>query len=152
MEKNPYSLYRETANDGTIVTSIEPVMTPETKLKNAAIRYFKTQDSLQYLKVVGGAWQRAGVSDFLLTINGRSVSMEMKSPSGRKADGGNGSNKAAWDRCTALQKQWLRETRAAGGVGAACQSMTEVKAVVRYVQAVQTGRFVLRPDYIVGED
>ena len=121
-------------------------MTPETKLKNAATRFFKSRDNLQYLSVVGGARQRAGVSDFLLTVNGRSVSMELKAPSDPKTDGGK-----AWVDCTPLQKKWLRETRAAGGVGAACNTLQQVKSVVEFVQGVQTGRFVLRPDCVVGE-
>ncbi len=135
---NPYSLYRETTNDGTVVTSIELVMTPETRLKHAATAYFKEQDNLQYLSVVGGARQRAGVSDFLLTINGRSVSMELKAPSGRKSDG------SAWDRCTALQKQWLRETRDAGGVAAACDTLEQVKQVVSFAWRVIDEAFIQR--------
>ncbi len=118
-------------------------MTPETKLKNAAIRFFKTQDDLQYLKVVGGARQRAGVSDFLLTVNGRSVSMELKAPRGLRAIGGTG--KTAWDDCTPLQKKWLRETRDAGGVGAACDAIAQVKQVVAYVR----NETMTAPDCIV---
>ena len=126
-------------------------MTPETKLKHAATKFFKEQDNLQYLSVVGGARQRAGVSDFLLTINGRSVSMELKAPSGRKSDGSKG-NKTAWDRCTALQKQWLRETRNAGGVGAACDTLEQVKAVVVYVIHMGDGYdHGDPPDYVVQE-
>ena len=141
MNKNPYNLYRETTNDGTVVTSIELVMTPETRLKHAATAYFKSQDNLQYLSVVGGARQRAGVSDFLLTINGRSVSMELKAPSEPRLDG---SKRTAWDGCTALQKQWLRETRDAGGVAAACDTLEQVKQVVSFAWRVIDEAFIQR--------
>ena len=90
-------------------------MTPETKLKIAVIAHLKklkAQGSpIWWLKLHGGAMQRAGVPDLLVVYQGRAFFFELKAP-GAKAE--------------PLQRHTINQIRKAGGVAVVARNVADV--------------------------
>lgn len=95
-------------------------MAPEAKVLRDVIRTLERMkaagDPVWWVKVAGGARQRRGLPDLHITLNGRSIWLELKAP-GCEA--------------TPLQESTLKKIRAGGGVACIVHSVEEFLTAVR---------------------
>jgi len=75
---------------------------------------------------LGGMYQKPGIPDLLMCVEGRFVGIELKNPHPGESD------EAARERTTPLQRKCIREINASGGVARTAITVEEAVAVVRH--------------------
>ena len=90
---------------------------PERNLQLAVTTWCKAQppEGFWWFKIHGGPYQRAGVPDLLLCLQGRLVAIELKAPGARP---------------TALQSAELAKLARAGAVTAVIDSMADFRSLM----------------------
>lgn len=93
-------------------------MGPESKLRDKCRkelqRRIKEGEKIFFFKSVGGRFQSAGIPDFVLSVRGRFVGIELKVDS----------------KVTLLQESVGKQIAAADGVWAVCRSVDELRIVI----------------------
>lgn len=87
-------------------------MTPETKLKNAVIKYLKTVSGLWYYK--SSDRFRSGIPDLIICFKGMFVAIELKVDAPVEP----------------LQKYTIAKIKEANGIATVCRSVVEVKSLI----------------------
>ena len=94
--------------------------------KNAVRAYLrKLRPHGKFSKIPQGMYSEAGVSDILGTYKKASVALETKSATGRP---------------TRLQLKFLREHKAAGGVGGVIRTVREAMDIIESIDAELSGK------------
>lgn len=94
-------------------------MTPETKLKNQVITYFKGLKKFWYFKVWQGPFSKAGIPDIIGCYRGVFFAIELKSKKGS---------------VSALQRITMQMIKYAGGQTAVCYTLDEVKEFIEHIE------------------
>lgn len=106
----------------------------EDRLQAAVIEAIRAEwPSAWVFHPLGGMYQKPGIPDLLLCVEGAFIGLELKNP--RPGE----SEDAARERATALQRKEIRAINGAGGVGRAVVSVEEAVAAVRLAVARRQG-------------
>lgn len=92
---------------------------PEAEFQSVVIRYLQVRygPRVWILNHLGGLWQRSGVPDLLICLDGRFLALEIKSPLGT-------------GRLGPRQAGELEAIRQAGGIAAVVSSWEELEATL----------------------
>jgi hypothetical protein len=102
----------------------------EDALQAAVIRAARLEwPDLWWFHPVGGMYQKPGIPDLILCVEGAFVGLELKNPHPGESD------MAARDRATALQRKEIRAINRAGGTGRVVLTVEEAVSAIRQAVA-----------------